>query len=361
MNILTSKIKKSSSRIEVFVVPQPDQSSWDAELESFRYSIFQTWVWLEAVANENHTPIYLNFKENGVTVAKMAGMVYRSNDIRRGTQLYFYSSPAFMNYTPSLGINCLTSLRSWAQKHHYSRITIAARDNQESFNEEVPGFYDTKNFEQVIFLKSHHDYIANLDNRKRNKLKNAAKIGAIIKETTSEEDLSKLLQLMENTRSKRLEKYDDKYNSFYLRNLSIDSLKKLLKTGMAVIHSVELDQKTTLAMLNLKHKDKTYGLLKGSDEMAYKNSLHLYLDASIIQQYTDQGMSYLNTSGGSLTDRIPGVEAYKQSLGACEVITSSYSTNFLTFPQQLLNPIISLIRKFPNFEYRIYKRVQKWI
>lgn len=342
--ILSEKKRIEATGIEIVKIEHFDIVKWEEELLQFDGGIFLLPKWVESLANRRNKPVYLDFKYEGNTVAKLSGHVFDGGKTR-GSQLYFYTAPAFLNYSDQLYRDCLCALRNWSKSNGYTRISIDASDITRSKLVSVEGYVHTPCYEHVILLDGewHPEHGSIKKNLSRSK-----KTNAVVKQSSDVELVEEMMELKHSIRDRRKSKYSEDFNDFHLRNFNTKVMKKLLQNQMAYIHYVELDGVMQCASYNLIHGTRCYGMMKGANAFAYKNGLQSLLDVSVIKIMQSQGVKCLNLSGDVMTSRAPGVDSYKLSLGAIEIHSAHLNTYYLTFPRKLLNPILYLALKFPN-------------
>ena len=318
---------------------------WKKDLNLFNYSLFITPEWTESVSDTLHTPIYLNFIINKKIVGKIAGLIVKNKKI--GYSLYFYSGPALLNLNENLYNDCLDSIFSFAKNNSFSMIKIDDYDNKYSIKYSGNNFFITKSVEFIVPLNKGLDNIKIKKRFLRNVKKSKGK-GLIIKESNDPTKINILLKLLESTKQKRIKKYNEYYNPFYLINLNKNSIKKLLKSRMALFVYTEINNSVDCMELILKKGNSIYMLLKGTNKNGYKKGLPSLINYYIIKKYSNAGFSTYNLGG-----RVPGkggdgLEIYKKSMGAEKVIVYGASTQLLTFPLKLLNPLFYLLQKLPR-------------
>lgn len=321
------------------------KAQWGKNLSQYQYSLFLAPEWVEAVADEKHIPIYLDFVDDNEVVAKLSGLICNESGLK-GNQLYFYAAPAFQKHTLHYYDACHDALRKWAKKKGYSRIVLASYDQQSEKRCGVKGFYTNLRYEYIVGFNG-EDEIGKLSTGFKKNVKKAEKLGTTFHVDKSTALLDRLLDLMGVTREIRVNKYGNRYNPFYLKNLDGDSLQKLVDEGIGKLYYTLTDDQIYSVQFNIERDNKSYGLLMGSDGFAYKNGLPSFVDYHLIHNYRRDGFLYYNPGGGPIDEGGSGIEQYKKAMGANKYIFAGSTTNFLVFPQRLLNPLLSIGRRLP--------------
>jgi lipid II:glycine glycyltransferase (peptidoglycan interpeptide bridge formation enzyme) len=327
-------------------VAEIDMLLWNNELEKFNYGLFNTSEWVNSLSDSNYSSIFLEFNEDGVVIGKMAGFVLKDSRIK-GDQLLFYSGPALIEWNALVFKNCLEALHVFAKQYKYSRIHVRPFDQHLKALVNVNGYFHTVTSEYIVEFDS-VDKIKFSFGFKQN-VKKAKKAGTIFFTSQSVEVLDRMLELMNTTRESRRNKYGPDYNQMYMVNLTRKSLSDLLHSGVGVLNCASIDGVIHSVELNVERGGKLYGLLMGSDAIAYKNGLASFIDWHIVQNANESGCQYYNlglippeNQGGA------GIKRYKESVGAVEMVSYGYYSYYLTFPMILLNPLIKLSKKLPE-------------
>jgi hypothetical protein len=324
---------------------QSDEAQWKAALSDYQYSLFLAPEWIESVTDERHTALYLDFYNGNTQVAKLSGLICMESRVK-GTQLYFYAAPAFRPETVGLFDDCHRALKEWAAQQGYSRIIIGSYDQQALNRCQVKGFFTNLRYEYIVDFKR-EETVGNFSTGFKKNYKKAQKLGTTFHSVSGKDQIEQLLSLMGITNEIRVNKYGNRYNPFYLKNLDAQSLEKLVGSGVGKIYYTLTDNQVYSMQFNVERDKKSYGLLMGSDNFAYKNGLPSYVDYNLIEIYRDNGFSYYNSGGGPVEAGGEGIEQYKKSMGAEKSVFAGSTTNFLVFPQKILNPLLNLGRKLP--------------
>ena len=336
-----------------------EASEWSACLSKYNYSLFLSPQWIESVSDNNHHPLYLDFIQGDKVVAKISGLICKESRLK-GRQLYFYAAPAFLSDTIHLFDACYQALRQWAIEKHFSRVIIASYDQQTVKQCGVKGFYLNLRYEYVVDFKSNGGPGKFATGFKKN-YKKAQKLGATFHLDNQNGGLNRLLELLGITKDLRTNKYGCSYNPFYLKNMNAESLRRLVESGAGKLYCACVDDKVCSVQLNIECDKKSYGLLMGSDDSAYKNGLPSFVDYNLIEQYQIMGFNYYNPGGGPTDAGGSGIEQYKKAMGAQKFIFTGATTNFLVYPQKLLNPLLFIGRRLPTSEKGIIGFLKKLV
>ena len=341
------------------VIPEISEllvEQWNESLSEFGSSLFISSPWVKAVTYGDCEPVYLDFIINGQAVAKIAGLVIFGNRLQ-GKQLYFYAGPSMKEPDQSLNNRCLKSLLNYAKAKRYSRINIRPWDQQHSLYMDVKGFNRTLTHEfEINNLGSYpHKKISSRIIRNINK---GNKTGAIFRVSTSDNDLIKLLDLIDSTRSRRISKFGIDYTPFYLLNLNKESVKALLMNGMGELLVAELDGSAQSILLMVVNGTRAYNLLKGTKQEAYKNGLSSWVDYQAILYYREKGYQCFNLGVELAHGEGDGLNIYKDGIGGTRLVKYGGHTYFLFYPRKLLNIVFILGKKIPD--NKVMKVLKIW-
>lgn len=347
-------------RIKGYIkIIQREASKWRVGLSQYNYSLFLSPEWIESVADSSHQPIYLDFINEDKVVAKLSGLICVESWLK-GSQLYFYAAPAFLQSTLHLFDACYQALRQWAIEKRFTRVIIASYDQQTVQQCGAKGYFLNFRYEYIIDFKENGGPAKFATGFKKN-YKKAQKLGASFFMDNKNGTLDRLLTLLGVTKDLRTNKYGCSYNPFYLKNMSAESLHKLVVSGAGKLYCACLDNKVCSVQFNIECDNKSYGLLMGSDDSAYKNGLPSFVDFNLIEQYQTLGFNYYNPGGGPVDEGGSGIEQYKKAMGAQKYIFTGATTNFLVYPQKLLNPLLYLGRKLPSSDKGIVGFLKKLV
>ena len=194
-------------------------------------------------------------------------------------------------------------------------------------------------------------------NRFKRNVKKGKKSAPLIKSSSDIDILDILSGLLMETKKIRLDKFKVDYQPFYLANMSKNTLKKLLESGIAKIRYTENNGSVDCMEFNLEKDKYVYMLLKGTNSSGYAYGMPSYLSYTLINKYIEHGYFTYNQGGRPRGFDGDGLEIYKKSMGAEKIITYGATSLFLTYPYKLLNPLILSLRLFPkSFVDKIKKR-----
>jgi lipid II:glycine glycyltransferase (peptidoglycan interpeptide bridge formation enzyme) len=119
---------------------------------------------------------------------------------------------------------------------------------------------------------------------------------------------------------------------------------------------VQRDQQVFSVHAVLQREQKAYGLLIGTTQEGYQEGIPSYINYETIMYLQAHNFTYFNFGGVSLDQTHKGLSTYKDSMGTVKTASYYGSTNFLTFPHKLVNPLMNLARSLP--ENRLIKVIQ---
>lgn len=318
-------------------------NNWIKNLKDFNHSIFIRPEWLESLSANNYTPIYLDFYSDSNLIGKLAGLIINKGNIR-GKQLYFYAGPAIINPDTSLLNKCNCALHSFAKKEHYSRIIIGSYDQAHSLKIKNPNFFSTVRKEYVIDLNSDIKFKSRF---KRN-TKKASKFIDLTEINRRKMPYEMVIALLSRTLEYRQNKKRKAYDPFYLPYWSPNSLEKLLNSDLTDFFVIHKNDTTHCFEINLKSGKRVFNLLRAADDAAYTNGLPSYIGKRMIEEYTSNHFNSLNLGGIPSGSDGTNLAVYKKSMGAKEITVYGATTNYITYPYKLLNPILNLGRLLPD-------------
>jgi hypothetical protein len=338
-----------------------DRHTWNESLHSFQHSLFIRSEWLEALADDNHKPIYLDFTNHGQRIGKIAGLIAKDS-LLEGKKLFFYAGPALEQTNFEIYHDCFEALLRLAAKRRFARIIVSSCDQQNAF--EVNSRYiPNKRTEFIIPLNSGHNPFKEFSNRFKRTVNKGRETGALCVQTNSTETLNVLARLLGETFKRRVKKYGSKYNPYYLPYLTETSLYKLLESGLLQLSHTFSNSTIHAIEANLTNGTQAYNLLKASDETGYKLGLSSFLSFKSVETLSQLNYSYYNL-GGTISSS-DGLTVFKKSMGAKPVTVYGARTDYLIFPYVLLNPLLkarrnlhrkSAFRNLKNFLQKAVKR-----
>ncbi len=334
-------------------------NEWEQELQKFDYSMFISSQWLRAVESIGIETIFLDFEKDGMVIAKLAGTVLWNGKIK-GRQLYFYATPAILQENIEDLDECHLSLKKWATKEGFSRITLSYYDQRTEKLGTLKGYYKKPGIQYIINFNAANGYKKYTKGFRQN-VRNAEMHEAIFKEGTSEEILDKMLLLMDCTHQHRVKKYHLQYKALYLKNLNKQVLLYLLNSGVGTMYYVELNGEIDCIQFLVNINNRTYALLIGSNQTAYQHGLAAFIDDNIIKICKNSAIEYYNLGVSPLDEGGKGMIQYKKSMGAMPHQCTVLNTNFLGYPRAFLNIILLIKRPIAYFEGGLRGFVRKLI
>jgi lipid II:glycine glycyltransferase (peptidoglycan interpeptide bridge formation enzyme) len=301
------------------------------------HSLFITPQWVESMAINDCSPLYLMFKNNDAVVGFHIGLVVPGSKLQ-GTQLYFYAGPAVKDNDIGLFEACLNALKHYAKKNGYSKVSIRPFDQQLTIACSPNGYRRTNSAEYTYHF-GEEDSSSKLSYGFKKNIKKGRKTGANVQVSQHQRELQHLFKLIDQTHAKRVGKYGDDYNPLGLLNLSKESISRLLDTDLGLLYYVEVDQNIHCIQFCLEDDTRNYALLMGSDEFTYQNGLGSFLDYTVEQTLKEKGFRYLNLGSVPGNQAGAGLIQYKEAMGCKRQNSYGYYTYFLTFPLNLLNPV----------------------
>lgn len=332
--------------IKIDIVEFDDPRLWITDLHNFSYSLFLSPEWIVAMSNENDIPVFLNFMNQGIVVGKLSGLICDEGKIK-GRQIYCYASPALKQYTQNIYDACFNALLQFAKSKNLSRIIVGSYDQQHHLKVKASNYFSTARFEYIVDLADESGIKFGKGFKKN--VQKAERAEAVYSDDNSPVILNDLFQLLQSTRMRRRNKYKSDYNPFYLKNKNEQGLIQVFDSGVGVLHSVKDNLgKGHCIVYNIEKDKKAYGLLMGSSRTAYGNGFPSFLDYNMLLSLKENGFAYYNIGGGTNDSNSFNLQKYKKLMGGQKHDVYGATTNFLVFPQKLLNPIMTIGRLLPS-------------
>lgn len=318
---------------------------WEEELYHFDYSLFHLPQWIESIADDQHTSVYLDFLIDNNIIAKVSGLIFDMG-LFRGKQLHLYVGPTINESGLKYSDQIYLSLLHWAKTQRVSRIVIGSYDLQQRTPINVKGFYPSPRVEYSIYFNQENGQGKFSTGFKKN-VTRAKRIDTTFHEGNSDDVFDTMLTLIGITHHKRVGKYGSDYDPFYMHKMTINSLKTMLKTGFAKLHYTLQDGNINCVQYTIEHNGRACALLIGSNDFAYQNGMPAFIDFTLIDRFKAENFERYNTGGSTTRTGGDGLERYKMSMGCIKLEVEGATTNFLTFPKNLINPLLVLGRKLP--------------
>ena len=324
---------------------------WDQELGRVRGGLFMTSAWLKAISRNDRKPVFLRFIEDNKPVAVLGGLdIFINNGPAK--QLFCYTGIIAGTHDLEVTKRCKTALYHYALKNSYQRIIIRSYDHQSFVNARVKQFIENKKrLEYVICLDKDKESVINgFSKSLHQRARKAKKEGAVFRKSNSPELTETLLRLIRGTNSVRKSKGYGSYASLYLPFMGLNEIERLVKAGYATFYFTELENEILSISLDLTYQKKAYGILMGTSSKGYRSGSPSFHYFELMCLLKDEGYSYFNLGGIPRNTRNRGLTAFKERFGPKIMESTEESTNFLTFPLYLFNPLLDLKRVLRNLK-----------
>ncbi len=332
---------------------------WMQDLAGFNYSLFILPEFIESLKTGKQRPVYFNFYCDHQLIAKASGLMVDFGIIP-AKKLFFFSGPAIKDDNLCWYPACMKGLINYVKKNNICRIVFRSYDFPLNFNEQIEGLKISKRSEFIIDLRPEKDII--FQNFRKKVIKNYRKsmaAGYRFRSSQSPEMLDQLFELMEKTRKIRINKGYHPYSLLYFQYLTKESLRRMIKNGIAFLFLAEKNDAVDGITLVIMANKQAFALLIGVSGEGYKNGVPSMLKYALVDYLKDQHFNYLNLGGIPMDSTHSGITFFKLSLGCKEIWKSGFSTNYLTFPYRMMNPLLALGRNMPD--NRIFQYIKKKI
>jgi len=327
---------------DISVIPE---TKWKQDLIEFQHSVFCTPEWLNLVYDEDTEPIYIDFNDGSSKIAKIAGLIVNNKTIK-GYELYFYSGPALRELNEDHYNKCLDSLYQFSLYNRFLKLNIGSYDNKHSLKYTRQELYRTERVEYIIPVKD-ADTIKYGSQFKRN-VKKAFKQNTSIQTGNIANLFNQLDTLIKSTHDKRKSKFDKDYDHFYLRFFNNKTLKRMHNNDSTTIYGTSNEDKINCAELVFTCNNYAYMLLKGCNNFGYKYGMSSFLSEKLVSQFHENNIKTYNLGGRPPTKDGDGLAKFKISSGAKEIKCYGASSNYLSGPLMLINPLLILGRLLPK-------------
>lgn len=325
-----------------------DREEYDKDFNSFVYSLFNTSEWIESLSS-GRNQVYLNFVKDGVVVGKVAGLISMGTKYS-GNYLFLYAGPSVMYNDQGLYFDCILSLWDYAKKNRLSKIDINYFDQQNEWVYNQNGFYKRGLFEYVKYFDG-KDQPPVFGKSVMYNVRKATRTGATFHAENSERILSKLHELLSQTQRIRFQKYGTSYKPYPYFFMTKEKVDQLFRTGILRLFHVEVDGEVHCVRCALDKDKRMYGLMIASDEFTYKNGLQHFLQYHLITKLHHEGYIYYNIAGTAPGEEGKGLSEYKESLGCVRKESYGVYTHFVTFPHNLINPLMASAKVLSRNKY----------
>ncbi len=339
-------MEKSKREILVERVENPE--SWDIELERFRGSVFMTRKWIEVISCEGRDPVYLRFVSNGEVMALLGGLELLN---AKGTakQLFFYSGITSRTSDPELIRKCKQALYQFAKNNNYYRVSMRSYDHKSYIPTRLKQFKEFQRIEYVVFLDKNKDEVfRNIDADIKRRARKAKREGVVLKKSHSKSLTNTLLSFLNETYNIRKSKGYGDYTSLYIPLFKHEEISKLVTTRHASLYYAEFQNEILSIQLVFACQGKAYEIFEGTSLNGYKLNAPAFLLYEVTGALKDMGYKYYNHGGVPQSLKHIGLKKFKKKIGAEAVASAEEVTNFITFPLNLLNPLLNLKRLLIN-------------
>jgi hypothetical protein len=339
INLRMATIMKNGMEIKAHRVSQAD---YEANLANFKHSLFLTPEWVNSMAT-NGEAIFIHYVRNDTVVAKIAGLALEGGFFA-GKVLLFYAGPALLEQEESLYDECLVALKRYAIQSRYSKINIGYNDQQNEWVFKEAGFYK----------RGLNEYVKHFDPTEGElkfgksvmyNVRKAQKAGVTFHAENSERVLDRLFELLEETKRIRFVKYGKEYLAYPYSQMTQESVRRLFHSGVIRLYHAQADGIIHCVRCAMEKDKRMFGLMIGSDEFTYKNGVQQFVQYHIIRQLHEAGFIYYNIAGTAPGEEGKGLMDYKESLGCTGRNVFGAYTHFITFPHNLINPLMDFGRQ----------------
>ena len=344
--------------MDIIISVSLNSDIWEKELSKFHHSIFITPVWVKSVSGPLRIPVFFDFKLEGKTIAKIAGLTIQKHKLAPKI-LFFYSGISYLDSKKHFIEECKKKLVEYAENNNYSRIVLRSYDYNNYFLSKIKKFKIHNRYEYKIDLTADKEVILKRFNKsKRYRIRKAFKEGSKAYETTSGAYVEKLIKFLLNTQTIRKTKGYTNYSFFYMPYFDKQSLKYLLKNGHATIFYVKTHNKINCMRYILTSDKKAYALLIGTNSYGYKMGSPSFIQYQTAVMLKERGFTSLNLGGVPSGPSSSNLIQYKRSFGSVKFEMPEESTNYLNYPYKLLNPFLNIERVIPENKFtRIVKKI----
>lgn len=312
-------------------------------LSEFKHSLFIKSEWVESFVNQEDTDVvYLQFVQNGEVVAKLAGLVKKEPRLL-GRYLYFYAGPGFKNDSEELYNQCLKALLKYGRRKRITRLEIDYKDQQYQWNCHVKGYFKKSALNYIRHFSPSGESFS-YGKSFRYKVRKAANSGAVFHEENSERILTRLHELLQESRALREKRWGQFYNPYPFPFMNKESTDKLFKSGVLKLQHVEIDGFVHAVSCALDDGQRMYGLIIASDDVSYTLNLQHFLKFNLFDLLEERGYRYFNVGSSDNTGKGKGLAQFKESLGCQHFKVPGVYTHFLSFPYNAINPVMDFGR-----------------
>jgi lipid II:glycine glycyltransferase (peptidoglycan interpeptide bridge formation enzyme) len=153
---------------------------------------------------------------------------------------------------------------------------------------------------------------------------------------------------LEETRHYRTKNKKNDYDTLPLPFLTYETLNKLLQSKNSIPYSIRTGDKTIGFLLVFGTPPVAEALLIGTDKDYYNKGTSPFVYDFAFKDLKEKNYTIVNLGGIPEGKDGEMLARFKKSLGAQEVTVHGATTNFLTYPYKLLNPLLNIGRKLPK-------------
>jgi hypothetical protein len=309
------------------------------DFDRYQHSLFVTPEWICAIEDGSQA-LFLHFVQNGQVVAKLAGIIEKGSWFTRRF-LFLYAGPALIFNNRDLYDACMSALLQFARKNRITKIDMRNYDQQHNWVCNADGFFKRGMAEYVKHFNT-QEVTPQFSKSVMYNVRKANRVNPVFVEETSERVLSKLHELLNATTLLRQDRYGKHYVPYPYHLMTKESTDRLFKSGLMRLYCVMVEGEIHCVRCAIENNKRMFGLMIAADAFAYKNGLQQFMQYNIITQLHAKGYKYYNIAGISPLDEGPGLAEYKESLGCMPQNVYGVYTRFITFPQNMLNPVMNV-------------------
>jgi hypothetical protein len=275
----------------------------------------------------------------------ISGLMVRNLTLNK--ELYFFSEPALNQSNTEFLSQCMQSLVIYAKEHRITRVSFGYYDQQSSEVPIVDGLKIKKTQEFILQLQNEYKNFTP-GNNFNNKVKKATKANTEFCTSSDPAFVNTMVSLLKETYSIRKNKNRHDYDLLSYNFVTEASLRKLVELGNAIFYYTKNDDQIHFISLCLEINNRAYELYNGTDAFGYANGLTGWMIKKRAENYTQKGFNYFNMGG------IPHEQGDKENLSGFKIQSGCTpkqvylaQTEFLCFPEKLINPFFNLGRYMP--------------
>ncbi len=328
-------------------VEKVEPLNWDEVLKTHKGSVFLSQAWLEAMRDEDRTPVYFEFREKKIIKAMVGGL---ERPVGNGPQkqVFFFSGIASNDSRNSFLDDCKIKFLEYAKDNSYARVIFKSYDYHRQFDPCIDKYFPFERVEYIIDIeREKEEIIEGFAKRYRRYIKKAKRLGAVFKYGYSETILDKLIQLMEITREERVSKGYGGYEIFTMPFLEKNTMLNLLNKRAATIYYIEFLEEIVSIQFVVEAAGRAYGLYMGNSFKGYEISAPSLLYYEIALSCKERHFTSYNLGGLPLGAENQGISRIKLFMGANKIKSNEEATDFLVGSVLKFNKYLR-IKRFLN-------------